>query len=107
MRRVQRTQNGTTLVEVIISVVIATLITGGITSAMLTALNIFSPTSHRVQETNDAQKIATFLSRDAQAAGGTDPSTGSLDAANNLGVSITDAAGCVNPSGTLLLRFKW
>ena len=67
MRRAQRSESGMTLIEVMVSVVILTLITGGITSALLTALNIFDPTSHRVQESNDAQLIAAFLTRDAQA----------------------------------------
>jgi hypothetical protein len=95
-----------TLVEVVISVLIVGMITGAITSSLLTSLNIFSPTRHRVNETSDARTVASFLSRDAQAAGGTDPNTGSLDTTNNLGVSTTDAAGCSTTSG-LVLRFKW
>jgi hypothetical protein len=96
-----------TLIEVLISVLIVSLITGGIVSAMLTALNIFDPTSHRVLETNDSQTIAAFLTSDAQAAGGTNPSTGALDTTHNLGVSMTDDAGCTTAGATLLLRFKW
>jgi hypothetical protein len=85
------------------------MISGAITSSLLTSLNIFSPTRHRVDETSDARTIASFLTRDAQAAGGSDPNTGSLDTASNLGVSTTDAAGCANTTtgAALLLRFKW
>jgi Tfp pilus assembly protein PilW len=107
VKRVRHSQEGMTLIEVLIGVLIVSLITGGIVSAMLTALNIFDPTSHRVLETNDSQTIAAFLTRDAQAAGGTDPNTGSLDTSHNLGVSKTDDAGCTTPGATLKLRFKW
>jgi hypothetical protein len=107
MTRVRHSEGGMTFIELLIGVVIVSLITGGIVSAMLTALNIFDPTSHRVVETNDSQTIAAFLTRDAQAAGGTDPSTGALDTTHNLGVSMTDDAGCATAGGSLLLRFKW
>src|SRR5262245_431354 len=107
MTRMRHSEDGMTFIELLIGVVIVSLITGGIVSAMLTALNIFDPTSHRVLETNDSQTIAAFLTRDAQAAGGTDPNTGALDTAHDLGVSMTDDAGCTTPGGTLLLRFKW
>src|SRR5262245_3929231 len=67
MRRVNRRDAGMTLIEVLVGVVILSMITGGIVTALLTALNVYDPTSHRVQETNDAQTIAAFLARDAQA----------------------------------------
>jgi Tfp pilus assembly protein PilW len=97
-----RSQAGITLVELLVSIVVVTLITGGIASAMLSAMNIFHPTNERTLQTSDAQTIAAFLTRDAQAAGGTDPNTASLDATYGLGVSTSDAGGCVSGPVTTL-----
>src|ERR1044071_2010233 len=85
-------ERGFTMVEVLVSVVILTLITGGLSAAFVTALDVARPTSQRLRESNDAQVIAAFLIRDAQAAGGTDPFTGTYDD-STLGVSTTDAEG--------------
>jgi hypothetical protein len=57
-----------------------------------------------VRESNDAQLVAAFLTRDAQAAGGSNPVTGAVDP--SLGVSLDDAAGCTG-TGSLVVRFKW
>ena len=69
----RRSENGFTLLEVIISVVILTMITGAISAAFVTGLNSSSSTNARVHMSDDAQTIAAFLVRDAQAAGGIDP----------------------------------
>lgn len=95
---------GFTLVEVIISVSLLGLITGAATASMLTATSAARSTSQNSHESTDAQLISAFLVRDAQAAGGSKPSTGTVDPA--LGVSKTDDAGCLS-SDTLKLRFKW
>jgi hypothetical protein len=97
------------MVEVLISVVILGLITGGLSAAFVTSLDVARPTSQRLRESNDAQVIAAFLIRDAQAAGGTDPFTGTYDD-STLGVSTTDASVDGLPctySGTLVVAFKW
>src|SRR4051812_17914332 len=106
MSDARRSEDGLTFVELLISVVIVSLITGGIVTALLTAINVVDPTNHRVLETNDAQTIAAFLTRDAQAAGGIDPSTATRDTTHKLGVSMTDNGGCATTIGgaTLLLR---
>ena len=95
---------GFTLVEVIISVSLLGLITGAATASMLTSTSAARSTSQSSHESTDAQLISGFLVRDAQAAGGSKPSTGTVDLA--LGVSKTNDAGCVS-SDTLKLRFKW
>jgi prepilin-type N-terminal cleavage/methylation domain-containing protein len=100
---------GFTLIEVLISVVILGLITAALSAAFVTALNISRPSAERLHESNDAQRIAAFLVRDAQAAGGTDPFTGAADDPT-LGVSTTnvsvDGVACTNTTN-LLLAFKW
>ena len=96
---------GMTLVEVIISVVILTMITGVLSTAFVSALRASSVASGRVHESNDAQIIAAFFTRNAQALGGSNPSTGSANTA--LGVSTTDAASCGAAIGTVVMRFEW
>jgi hypothetical protein len=95
-----------TFIEVLISVVLLTLITGAISAAFVTAMNSSRPTNARVRESNDAQLIAAFLVRDAQAAGGVDPTNPLSTGDPTLGVSLTDASGCTG-SGSLVFRFAW
>ncbi len=97
-------QRGYTFVELIISIVVLTMITGALSAAFVTAMSGARGTSDRVRQSNDAQVIAAFFVRDAQAAGGSDPNTASPD--QSLGVSLTDPAGCT-ASGSLVVRFKW
>src|SRR5207253_2104167 len=61
----------------------------------------------RVREANDAQVVAGFLVRDAQAAGGSNPSTGKPDP--NLGVSLGENPDCRNgsPDAVAFLSFTW
>ena len=62
--------------------------------------------SEQANESNDAQIIAAFFRhRDAQALGGSNPTTGTANP--SLGVSITDAAGCGASIGNLVMRFEW
>jgi prepilin-type N-terminal cleavage/methylation domain-containing protein len=102
--RARTSEQGFTLVELVVSIVILTLITGALGAAFVTAINSTKGSEQRTKSSNDAQIIAGFLTRDAQAAGGTDPATGVADP--TLGVSTTDAAGCA-VTGSLLMRFKW
>ena len=85
-------------------VVVLTMITGAITSALITSLGASTSARQRVRESNDEQLIAAFFTRDGQAAGGTNPLTGVVDP--TLGVSTVDNAGCV-ARGSLLVRMKW
>src|SRR3954471_9236733 len=103
--RTRRSERGVTFVELVISVVILTMITGGLASAFITSLNSSGPTQERVKESNDAQVVASFLMRDAQATGGTDPSTGEADP--SLGVSTSETRGCGAPTDPLVIGFKW
>jgi type II secretory pathway pseudopilin PulG len=102
--RNRRSEAGFTLIELVVSLVLLTLLTGAIAAAIVGSFSTTRASDQRTKESNDAQIIAAFLTRDAQAAGGTDPATGISDP--SLGVSTTDAAGCAVP-GTLLMRFKW
>jgi large repetitive protein len=106
MDRVRRSQSedGVTLIELLISIVIMSMIMGAIAASFVTAFSSEGPTAQRTRQSNDAQLIAGFLVRDAQSAGGTNPTTGTID--NSIGVSKSDAASC-SPGATLLLRFSW
>jgi len=99
-----RLEQGFTLIEVVICVVLLTMITGAITGALISSLHQSSSTNQQVQESNDAQIIAGDLVRDAQSAGGTNPATGLADPA--LGVAVPDVASCAVP-GTPVVGFQW
>ena len=108
MTRADRSEHGLTLVEVLISVVILSIISGTISAAFVTAMNGSRPTQQRARESNDAQLIAAYLVRDAQSAGGTNPMSGTID--RTVGVSVpATAPNCVSapPDGALVVRFEW
>jgi len=61
-RRVARADDGGyTFVEMIISVVILTMITGALSAAFITAWNGSRSTSDSVRQSNDAQVLAAFF----------------------------------------------
>jgi type II secretory pathway pseudopilin PulG len=109
-------EGGFTLVELLITIVILTLITGTLGAVFMTAMRTTTNNSETVHASNDAQLIAAFLVRDAQSAGGTNAVTGLIDP--TLGVSVNwiaehggndpDPAVCTesNPD-QLLIRFSW
>src|SRR5437660_12058875 len=68
-------------------------------------MNDTQSTNTRVGGSNDAQLIAAFLVRDAQAAGGVDPTNPLATGDSALGVSLDDPSGC--GSGSLVFRFAW
>src|SRR5207244_6312370 len=94
--------------QTVIGVLLLALITGAISAALTSSLTATSATKTRVNETNDAQLIAGFFTRDAQAAGGTNPNTGYPDTSppNQLGVTAPPNNGCSAP-GTSIIGFKW
>ncbi len=100
-----RDQRGLTLVELLITVTLLSMITGALSAGFITATRALDTNSARIRENNDAQIVASFLTRDAQAAGGSDPLTGAVDA--TVGVSLTNDAGCTSAGNALVVRFKW
>jgi len=101
----RRPETGLTFVELLISIVLLGLVTGALASAFVTSVRGSGPTAQRIRESNDAQLVAAFFARDAQAAGGSDPTTATVDPA--IGVSTSDALGCAGPGGQLVWRFSW
>ena len=100
------TEAGFTLVEVLIAVTLLAMIMGALTAAFVTSIKLASDTTQHTKESNDAQLIAAFLVRDAQAAGATNAITGVPDA--KYGITLNDATGCAVPSGdTTVVRFEW
>lgn len=95
---------GFTLVEVIISVVILTMITGALSTAFVASLKASKVSSERVHESNDAQIIAGYFTRDAQASGG---QAQAATPSSSLGVALASAAGCLAAPGTPVVRFAW
>jgi choice-of-anchor A domain-containing protein/prepilin-type N-terminal cleavage/methylation domain-containing protein len=102
VRRVR--DGGFTLVELVISLVLSSIVAGITVAIMMTSLNLVDSTSDISRDATDAGLIAAFLYRDAQAAGGTDPTT--LADVPGLGVSTDDWATC-EQKGELVVRFSW
>ena len=79
-------EQGFTLLELIITIVILAVVTGGVAGAVVTSASATRATKQRVSASDDARLSAAFFTRGtAQAAGGTDPVTGVDDPL--LGVS--------------------
>jgi prepilin-type N-terminal cleavage/methylation domain-containing protein len=103
----RRGEAGFTLAELLIVVAVMAMIAAGLASVFVTGWNTAQQAGARTQESNEAELINTWLARDAQAAGGTDPATQTVD--TSVGVSTLDDASCPNPAPgtTLILRFSW
>jgi prepilin-type N-terminal cleavage/methylation domain-containing protein len=103
MSRRDRDQ-GFTLVEVLIAVVVSGMMISGLVGALATSFSVFSNSVDNVEQTSAAEGVTTLWIQDAQSAGGIDVATSETDP--TLGISLTDAAGCAAP-GTLVVRFSW
>ncbi len=90
------------------AVVLSSMIAAGLTGAVITSLSVASSTTDQISDTTDAALVSSFLVRDAQAAGATDPTTATRDP--SLGVTTDPAAvawvGCAQPT-PFLVRFSW
>ena len=99
---------GFTLIEVLVSVVIGSMIAAGVAGAVVTSLSVASATTDQISDTSDAALVSSFLVRDAQSAGATDPATALRDP--SLGVTTDPAAvawaGCAQPA-TFVVRLSW
>ncbi|MEP6661569.1 MAG: putative Ig domain-containing protein, partial [Acidimicrobiales bacterium] len=96
---------GFTLVELLMAIMLSTGVIAAVAAGLVTSFSLTRTTTQKVRESTDAQLISTYLTRDAQAVGGADPSAATgIDPA--LGVSLTDSAGCA-ATGTTKIRFKW
>ncbi len=100
----RRRDRGFTLIELIVAMTISVIVIGVLVAVMITSLNIAESANDQIHDSTDAGLVSTFLFRDAQAAGATDPTTAQLAA--GTGVSASDAAGC-SPPGALVVRFSW
>jgi prepilin-type N-terminal cleavage/methylation domain-containing protein len=106
VRRARRAEPGFTLIELLITVVLLSLVTGAISASLVSALSQSKSTVQNTRVTNDAQLIATYLTRDAQAAGGVEPLTGGTDSTLGASTDPVDATDCPG-TGTFVARFTW
>ena len=120
--RVRRSQDGLTMPEILITVVLMSMLISALATTFATSFNSSRPNSQRVRQSNDAQLIASFLVRDAQAAGGTNPTTvsayKSLSNFPNIppyipvpGVFVAPLSGQIGSyctaAGTAVAQFDW
>ena len=75
--------------EVVISVLLGSIVTGVTIAVMMTSMNVVDTTADLSRDSSDTGLVAAFLYRDAQAAGGTD--TRHAGFGPTLGVSTTDS----------------
>ena len=97
---------GLTLVELLIAMVLAITLGGVIVAAIVTSLNVADATSDGLKSSVDIRLISAYLGRDAQGAAAVDPKT--AKPAEGAGVSVTadDWGGCTQ-DGDLVARFSW
>jgi prepilin-type N-terminal cleavage/methylation domain-containing protein len=109
LARAQRAEDGFTLIEMIVAVVITTMILGALATVFVTSSRSTSATTHRSKQASDSQVISSFLIRDAQAAGGVNPQTGLND--TDLGVFTNAPVAACTSGGSAItgtkLRFRW
>ena len=110
----RRGDRGFTLIEVLMSLVLSGMIAAVVTAAILTSLSAAKTTTAQVNDSADAGLISAFLVRDAQSAGGINPTTALPEV--GLGVSNDPSdqtgSGCAssNPQEkvpVVLFRFSW
>jgi hypothetical protein len=104
--RTNAKEAGYTAVELMVAIVLLALITAAMSAVYTNYAAGSNGDNDRVGKSNDAQYIAAFLVRDAQAAGGTDPTLLTVDP--TLGVSVNPASASDCPhAGSLIVRFAW
>ena len=96
---------GFTLVELLVAIVLGGLVSGVVVAAMVTSMNIADSTNDQLKDSTDASLISAFLYRDAQSAGGTDPALAGPDP--SVGVSTSDWGECEQEESSLVVRFSW
>jgi prepilin-type N-terminal cleavage/methylation domain-containing protein len=99
-------QDGYTFIELLITIVVSGMLLAALASVFVTGINLSGSTTERAKETDDAQVLSSFLVRDAQAAGATNPQTGVTDTTMGIGVATTNTSGCTT-TGTVFLQFGW
>ncbi|MCU1393205.1 MAG: hypothetical protein JWM34_1633 [Ilumatobacteraceae bacterium] len=103
-----RDDAGFSLIELLIAIVLSSIIVGVITAALATSLNVARSTTDQVNDSTDAGVISSFLFRDAQSTGTTNPATALTDITSGVSIVNTVAgwAGCAQ-TGALVARFAW
>ena len=97
---------GFTMIELIIAITLSLLIGGVVVAALVTSLNVAKATTEQVGDSADAGLIASFLLRDAQSAGGIDPS-GLADVTLGVSTDPADPAGHTCRTDPSVVRFSW
>lgn len=86
----RRGDEGFTLVELLVAIVLLGIVAGAITSALIVGLRTTDGTNERLTESHNAQMASTFFAHDVASAGH---------------VSLTDTA--CSGGATVVVRFAW
>lgn len=100
----RRRDEGLTLVELIIAVVLSSIVGGVTVAVLITSIGVVTTTTEISRDATDTGLISTFLARDAQAAGGSEPVP--VVGTPDRGVSTAGWGGCAQ-DGDLVVRFDW
>jgi Tfp pilus assembly protein PilV len=85
-----RREDGFTLVELLISVMLLVIVTGGLITAMIVSMRTVDATRQRITDTTGAQLVTSWLVSDAQNANHVNP-----------------ASSCLTGTGTKVLELNW
>lgn len=99
--------SGLTLVELIIAMTLTLILSGVLVSAIITSLRVASATSDNLKSSVDIRLVSSYLARDAQGAGGTDPNTVQKSAKSGVSNTPGDWGGCERAGATMVVRFSW
>lgn len=107
-RRRMRTDDGFTLIELVLSVAILGIVSAALCGVVLQYLKTTSDTSARLNESTDQQFISTYWQNDVSSLGRQRLSSSSaLTSEQSVFVSSAGPANCGTAVGTVVVAFAW
>lgn len=107
--RSPRSDDGFTLIELVISVAILGIIVAALCGVMLQYLKTTTDTSARLNESTDEQFISTYWQNDVSSLGrrSFDSSTKTVPPAQSVFVGSAGPGGCGSSVGSVVVAFAW
>jgi prepilin-type N-terminal cleavage/methylation domain-containing protein len=95
LRRRLTDEGGFTLIELLVTMVILSIVLGGITGLFASGLRAETEVAYRAQSQSQARNALSFLRQEAHCADG----VGTSPAPTSTSITLTLPAGCFRPSG--------